>query len=126
MKYLCDTHIFLWWLNDDKRLKNSIKEILANPNNIIYVSVISGWEVVIKLKTNRKFRLRTTLTECFLKAGFNILDIKLPHVLQLEKLDLLHQDPFDRMLVAQAISEEATLITGDEKIWRYDLSIIKV
>lgn len=125
MKYLCDTHVLLWWLNDDKRLRKPVRDVLENPKNIIYVSVVSGWEIVIKLKTNPKFKLKTTVAECFHKAGFAVLDIQLPHVLYLEKLRLLHHDPFDRILIAQALSEKATLITLDEKIWRYDVPIIK-
>lgn len=125
MKYLCDTHVLLWWLNDDKRLKKPVRDILENPKNIIYVSVVSGWEIVIKLKTNPKFKLKTTVAECFHKAGFAVLDIQFPHVLYLEKLRSLHHDPFDRMLIAQAQVERMRLITGDEKICKYDIDILR-
>lgn len=63
--------------------------------------------------------------DCFQKAGFEILDVKFSHVLRLQKLEQYHKDPFDRMLIAQAQVENATIITGDEKIWRYDVPILK-
>lgn len=125
MKYLVDTHIFLWWLNNEKKLKNSVKGILEDPNNIVYVSVASAWELSIKLLTKSQFRLKTTIEECFQKSGFQILDITLSHILHLQKLEKHHKDPFDRILIAQAQSEEATFITGDEKIWKYDVEVLR-
>lgn len=125
MKYLVDTHIFLWWLQENNRLKFQIKEILSQPDNIIYVSVISGWELSIKSRTKSKLKLKTTIEDCYKKAGLEILDIKLPHVLQLTKLSILHKDPFDRMLIAQAQVEDATIITTDEKIWQYKVALVK-
>lgn len=125
MKYLCDTHIFLWWLNNDKRLKKTVRDILESPENIIYASVVSAWEIVIKLKTNPKFKLKTTVAECFQKAGFSVLDIELHHALRLEELKLIHHDPFDRMLIAQAQVEGATIITTDEKIGKYKVDLVK-
>ncbi|MBI4990721.1 type II toxin-antitoxin system VapC family toxin [Candidatus Gottesmanbacteria bacterium] len=125
MKYLVDTHIFLWWLNEEEQLKTSIKSILSDTDNIIYVSVVTAWEMSLKLRAKRKIKLKSTIEDCFQKAGFEILDIRLPHVLQLAKLQDVHKDPFDRMLIAQANVEEATLITGDEKIWKYDIPILR-
>lgn len=125
MKYLCDTHILLWWLNNDKRLKDSIKNILTDSHNIILVSVVSAWEIIIKLRTNSKFRLKTTVYECFQKSGFEILNVQLAHVLQIEKLPNFHQDPFDHILIAQAVAENATLISGDKKIWKYKIDLLK-
>ena len=125
MKYLVDTHIFLWWLNSEKRLKTSVIDILKDPDNIIYVSVVSAWEISIKLLAKSHLRLKTTIEECFQKAGFEILEVKLAHVLQLKKLKDIHKDPFDRMLIAQAQCEGATLITGDEKIWKYDVEVLR-
>lgn len=125
MKYLCDTHILLWWLNGDGRLSVSVKNILSDPQNIVFVSVASAWEIVIKLKSNRKFQIKTTIEDCFSKSQFTILDIELPHVLQFEKLKGLHRDPFDLILIAQSISEDAILITSDRKIWRYNVHMLK-
>lgn len=125
MKYLVDTHIFLWWLNNEKRLKTSIKEILTNSDNKILVSVITAWEISIKLTVSSKIKLKTTIEDCFEKAGFEILNVNFPHVIYLTKLVNHHKDPFDRMLIAQAQSEGATLITGDTKIWKYKINLVK-
>lgn len=121
--YLLDTHIFLWSLDEIKRLTKEVTNILKDPRNRIFVSVATAWEISIKHKKG-KLPLRTTLDECFRKSTFEILDIKLAHALNLDKLPMLHKDPFDRMLVAQAIVEKLMIITEDEKIKKYDVSVL--
>lgn len=123
MNYLIDTHIFLWWLSNDKKLKDSFRQIIEDPKNHIYVSVVSGWEISIKNRKG-KLPLKTTLAECFKVAGFEVLNISFEHVLSLNKLPLYHQDPFDRMLVAQAKAEKLKLITDDTKIKKYSVKTI--
>ena len=125
MKYLLDTHIFLWSLNNDWKLKSIIKEILINPENIIYVSVSSAWEIGIKLKTEPGFKFKTTIRKAFMISGFEVLPISFEHVLQVTKLPLYHNDPFDRILISQALVENLTLITSDSKIWKYKLKLLK-
>ncbi len=124
MRYLIDTHILLWWVEDNKRLKSAVKQILTDPLNSIYVSVVSGLELSIKFQKG-KLKLKTALEDCFVKSGFEILNITLPHAYELQKLTLYHKDPFDRILISQAKSENLTLITSDSKIWKYKLSLIK-
>lgn len=126
MKYLLDTNIFLWSLNDDKRLKRQVRKILEDPLNEIFASVVNGWEISIKHRIG-KLPLKTTLFECFEKSSFNILSINLNHILQLDKLSLYrkHKDPFDRLLIAQAKAENLILITSDPKIWRYKIALFK-
>ena len=121
--YLLDTHIFLWSLDETKRLTKEVAKILKDPRNRIFVSVATAWEISIKQKKG-KLPLKTTLEECFRKSNFEILEIKLPHILQLENLPPHHKDPFDRMLVAQAIVEKLMIITEDEKIKKYDVSVL--
>lgn len=119
-KYLLDTHILLWWLVDDPRLSNNVREILSDPNNYIVVSVVSAWEISIKLGLNKDFKMSVSLEDCFdKKNGFSSLPVHLKHVFELEKLPPLHKDPFDRMLISQAIAEECILISSDEKISQY-------
>jgi PIN domain nuclease of toxin-antitoxin system len=125
MKYLIDTHVFLWWLNGDSKLKPNVVHILKNPDTLVFVSVVSAWEISLKMQTKDTIKLKTTIENCFQKSGFEILDITLSHVLQITKLKDIHKDPFDRMLIAQTICEKATLITGDAKIWKYNIPIIK-
>lgn len=125
MHYLLDTNIFLWSLNDDRRLKHNIRKILKDPLNEIYVSVASGWEISVKHRLG-KLPLKTTLLECFRKSTFKVLNINLEHILQLDKLPSHHKDPFDRILISQAKVENLTLITSDQKFRKYRLSIISV
>ena len=124
MRYLLDTHIFLWWMNNDTRLKASGKEIIESKTNFIYLSIVSAWEISIKIKTNSKFKLRTTIKRAFEISSFKILDISFNHVLSLHKLPMYHKDPFDRMLIAQAKVEKCTLITDDSKIKKYNVSTL--
>ncbi len=125
MKYLLDTHIFLWSLDNNRRLKDSIKKILVDPGQVIYISVVSAWELSIKSKTNLGFKLRTSIKKAFNISKFEILPIFFEHALAVEKLPLIHKDPFDRILIAQALAENLTLVTSDKKIWKYKLPLIK-
>ncbi|EKE05088.1 MAG: PilT protein [uncultured bacterium] len=118
MKYLLDTHIIIWWSENNKRLKPEHKKIIADGNNIIFVSVVSVWEIIIKTKL-KKIKLKTPIDEIIRKCGFNILDINLDHVLELNKLKNYHNDPFDRMLVSQSIVEKMKLITQDKLVTKY-------
>jgi PIN domain nuclease of toxin-antitoxin system len=123
MRYLIDTHIFLWWLNGDKKISDSLQRILENPQIQIYVSVATLWEISIKHALG-KLPLKTTLSEMISVSGFELLSITGVHVLELEKLPLLHNDPFDRMLIAQTKAEHFIFITVDAKIRRYDIRIL--
>jgi PIN domain nuclease of toxin-antitoxin system len=123
-KFLLDTQVFIWWMKEDAELSKDIKLILKNPQNIIYLSTVSVWEMIIK-KTLRKLRLPSEWKQTISNSHFITLPVYLKHTLRLESLPIRHKDPFDRMLIAQALSEEVTLISGDEKIWRYGLPVIK-
>jgi len=119
-RYLLDTHILLWWLIDSPKLSDLVREILSDPNNYIAVSVVSAWEINIKLSSNKEFKMLASVEECLdEKNGFNILPVSAKHVFELEQLPNLHKDPFDRMLIAQAISEECVLISSDKSITEY-------
>lgn len=127
MKYLVDTHVFIWWLEGNEKLKNSIRKIIEDKENQVLVSVVSGIETSIKSKS-RKLKLKTTLKRMFKIAGLEILNVNLNHVLELDKLSLHkgHNDPFDRILIAQAKVENLTLVTSDPKIWKYKIALLKV
>ena len=120
MGYLVDTHIFIWCLSNDKKLSNKAQKIIKDPDNNIYVSTASLWEISIK-NASGKLSLKTTLAEMVSLSGFEVIPIMLPHVLQIGKLPLYHKDPFDRMLIAQAKAENLNLITTDLKIKKYDI-----
>lgn len=124
MRILLDTHVFLWALEGNKKLKDSIRRIIEDPKNQILVSVVNGIEISIKSR-KEKLKLKTTLKRMFEISGFEILNINFNHLLALDKLPLHHKDPFDRILISQSKVENLTLITSDIKIWKYDLKLLK-
>ena len=123
-RYLLDTQIFLWWLNNDKKLKASVKKIIADPNNLVYLSVVSGWEMSIKVHT-KKLSLKNSFQKIFKNLQFDLLNVSLEHILRLHKLPFHHKDPFDRMLVAQSKVENLRLITSDKKILKYKVKFLR-
>lgn len=126
MKYLLDTHFLIWLMEDSKKVSSEVKLLVKNPANEIFVSVVTVWEIVIK---RAKGRLKTPkdIRGGINEAGFKILPIEISHALEVEKLPLFkeHQDPFDRMLIAQAKTEGLTLVTSDPKIWKYKIALLK-
>lgn len=125
MKYLLDTHIILWALVDDKRIPKEIKDKLLDSNNQVYYSTVSPWEVEIKHQKQKSFTL-TAEQFCFLCDQNEILNlpIKNNHVVRLSDVvkndkKLKHNDPFDKMLIAQSLEENMVLITHDQKLIAY-------
>lgn len=131
MKLLLDTHIFLWFINNDQRLPTQWRSVIRISDNEIYLSVVSLWEVILKYQLG-KINLPESPDIYFPKQRkrhfINHLDLSEKSVTQLIKLPLLHRDPFDRMLMAQAISHSLTFMTVDSAIQAYSvegLSIFK-
>jgi PIN domain nuclease of toxin-antitoxin system len=125
MRYLIDTHILLWHAENQK-LSSELLDIINNPENIIYVSHVTLWEITIKVSIG-KLSLNFNIGEFekMLKANqFTVLPFNFMCYQYLVSLPFHHQDPFDRMLIAQAKSEKIPLITHDDKIKLYDLDII--
>lgn len=123
-KYLLDTHIFIWSMEKNKRLSRELISLIENPQNVIFLSVVTVWEMIIK-KARKKLRFSKNIESEIKTVGFHLLPIELRHVLAIDVLPNYHHDPFDRMLIAQAKSESATLITNDEKIWKYNVVVLK-
>jgi PIN domain nuclease of toxin-antitoxin system len=126
MKLLLDTHILLWWLNDDGKLSGHARQFITNPDNDIYVSDISLWEIQIKIMNGKLNIDLEILIQQMSENNFQQLRIHKNHILSLAKLPRHHQDPFDRMLISQAISEPLHLITHDKNVSLYSESIILV
>ena len=118
MSHLIDTHILLWWLEDSAKIKKQVKKILENPDNQIFVSSVSVWEVVIKCSL-KKLKAPDNLLEMIKLNDFDELPVRFKHVKYLEKISNHHNDPFDRLLIAQCLSENLTLITEDSLIKKY-------
>lgn len=119
-KLLLDTHIFLWWLNDDSRLTEKQRDLILTPRQTVLVSIVSLWEIVIKesigkLKLPRKFNFQEAIEH----NQFVLQPIEIQHIVQLRKLPMHHRDPFDRLLIAQAQAISAILLTDDSKIMQY-------
>ena len=124
MQLLLDTHTLIWWLANNSTLSNKAKDVIADPNNIIYVSAASAWEIAIK-KSLGKLQAPDDLAMQIKAKGFIPLFIDIPHALTVESLPWHHQDPFDRILIAQAIYEHLTIITRDRKFNVYEIDLIK-
>lgn len=124
MRYLLDTHIFLWWMSGDKRLKKDTQRLIKDSRNEIFVSVASAWEMTIKQSIG-KLKLRVPVRESLELSRLTVLPISLAHVEAVEGLPPLHRDPFDRMLIAQARTEGLILITDDEKVRKYHITATK-
>jgi len=125
MKYLMDTHAFLWFVSDDNRLSSKAKSIIKDSNNEIYFSAASAWEISIKSKLGRMKLgedLGSFIIEQLAANSFGPLAITISHALYTEKLPQIHKDPFDRMMISQSKVENMVLITGDKKIREYKVS----
>ena len=126
MPYILDTHSFLWFVSGDKQLPESAKRIIGNIDESCFLSAASLWEITIKLQNN-KLNLGLSLKELFDFADRNqieIIPINYEHLLQLSKLPVHHNDPFDRLIIAQAISEELIIITRDKLFKNYKVKQI--
>jgi PIN domain nuclease of toxin-antitoxin system len=124
MNYLLDTHTLLWWLMDDINLSASAKSIIAEPNNIIFVSSATTWEITIKKSLN-KLESPDNLEKIIKDCGFLPLPITIAHSIAVGSLVRIHDDPFDRIIIAQAIVENLIIITRDAIIPNYPVNIVK-
>ena len=130
MRLLLDTRIALWAVTDDLQLSEAARALIVEPANEVFVSVAAIWEIAIKHAVRRRVSAMPvsahTALKDFLAAGFLVLDIIPAHVLALEALPGLHGDPFDRIMVAQALSTPLRLLTRDTKVAAYSDTIIVV
>lgn len=131
MNLLLDTHIALWALTDDPKLSRTAKELISDPANSAAVSVVTLWEIGIKnaLRRSRPAQLPFSASETlqlFEEAGFRLLPVTAAHAVTVEELDPLHGDPFDRLLVAQALTEPLRLVTCDKLLGCYSDTVIVV
>lgn len=116
VRYLLDTHVLIWWLQDNRQLYPSIKEIIANRASVIYVSVVSTWEIVVKRDLGRLTFPVEEIDEQLAINAFTSLPIRNEHALALGEIPMIHRDPFDRLLIAQALVESMGLPTQDERV----------
>ena len=124
MRLLLDTHILIWWHENNPRLNQRIR-IVIQESESVFVSLVSAWEAAIKVSLGR-LKIADTIETQIAMNGFIPLELEFRHIDQTAKLPLLHRDPFDRMLVAQAQSEDLYLVTDDAVMRRYDVKRIEV
>jgi PIN domain nuclease of toxin-antitoxin system len=120
-RYLLDTHILLWWFADDRKLNKKTKDLITKPTSPMLLSAVSIWEIVIKKSLN-KLKAPDNLKEVIYTTDFEILPITADHVLYLEQLPDIHRDPFDRLLIAQSITEDLIFVTADKIIPQYEIN----
>ena len=125
MKLLLDTHALLWWLSDDDQLGPHARDLIADPANDVSVSVVSLWEIQVKTRVGKlSAELRDILREIEAQA-FTLLPIAPAHLLRLGNLSAHHKDPFDHLLIAQAIEERLTFLSQDRHTHRYPVQLVR-
>ena len=127
MRVLVDTHTFLWALLKDHRLSATAKQVLTSKEHELYFSLVSLWEIAVKMKIGKLNTVGSSVTyirDEMAEYGMELLPIRYEHILQLERLPLHHSEPFDRLLIAQAVAESLPILTHDEKLPLYPVKLI--
>ena len=127
VKALLDTHIFLWWITDDPRLSGRVREIVADGRNELFLSAASGWEIAIKARLGRlevPRDLERFLTEQLSRNSIRTLPIYLNHTVHTYILPDHHRDPFDRLLVSQALLEKLSVLSVDPQVALYPVEVV--
>ncbi len=124
MNLLLDTHVLLWWLDDNPTLSKAARSAISEATNIVFISAAVIWEIRIKQSLG-KLKIPKNFREVLEGQPFENLDIAVEHAHKIALLENYHRDPFDRILIAQAIVERFTLITRDENIMKYKVPVIK-
>jgi len=124
VRLLLDTHILIWWLEDDPILPQRARSAIADPSSEIFVSTATAWEIAIKHALGRLNFPITRLPAILAEARIVPLPVSLDHSILAGALPPHHHDPFDRMLIAQAQHEGLTLVTADTMIGRYQVAIL--
>lgn len=127
MRILLDTHAFLWWTSDSPELTDNVRAIIADETTECWLSLASCWEMAIKISLG-KLRLSAPLErfipEQLAANGIRLLNIDFRHIGAVEDLPFHHRDPFDRLLVAQALAEDLVLVTKDNAFTRYEVKCV--
>ncbi len=121
-RILLDTHVFLWWAENDPRLGVAARDAIRTTSDAS-ISIVTAWEIAIKHAIG-KLNILPLSADLLDREGFRLLPVTLDHAAESAHLPVHHRDPFDRMLVAQARHEHLTLITHDRRLFSYDVAII--
>lgn len=127
MRYILDTHVFLWWITDDGRMSAGARALIRDGRNDLYFSAASAWEIAIKAGLDRirlPERADRFIPEQLRVNAIRPMAINLSHALAVEGLPLHHRDPFDRLLIAQSQLEGMAIISGDDQLAEYDAELV--
>jgi len=126
MDILLDTHTIIWFLNGDNQLSLKAINEIEDPKNKKYISIVSLWEIAIKIGLQKlSFDGNTNeVVELIKQYDFNILQLNINHIIKYESLEIIHRDPFDRILVIQAQVDNMTIVTKDENIQKYSIKTL--
>jgi PIN domain nuclease of toxin-antitoxin system len=124
VRLLLDTHALLWWLNDDEKLGNHARRLIGDPENDVLVSAVSLWEITVKLRIGKLDADIEEIVAILPDQGFDRLDISDAHLIALAALPLHHRDPFDHLLMAQAVAEGAYLVSDDQNVALYGIPFV--
>jgi PIN domain nuclease of toxin-antitoxin system len=126
-RLLLDTHAFLWWTNDAPELSEAARQAISKADNECFLSVVSCWEMAIKSslgKLSLSKPVERFVLDQVTENGFLMLNIELRHAAKVESLPYHHRDPFDRLLIGQAISDDLTLVSADRMLLHYGVKLI--
>jgi PIN domain nuclease of toxin-antitoxin system len=124
LRLLLDTHSLIWALEAPERLSTAVREAFDRPSVTVFVSAASTWEIAIKVALGRLRFPLAELTAALADAAFEELPVRIADGLEMARLPLLHRDPFDRLLIAQARHQRLTLVTCDAAICRYPVDTL--
>jgi PIN domain nuclease of toxin-antitoxin system len=127
MRLLLDTHALLWFLSADTRLGNAATALVTDPENDVFVSIASLWEITIKRRIGKLDADVVAVSDAIASAGLTLLDLKPSHLATLQSLPIFadHRDPFDHLLVAQSLSERLTFVSNDQHAPRYGIDLVR-
>lgn len=125
MQFLLDTHILIWFINGDKLLPEAATKDIKNINNECFISIASIWEIAIKVNLN-KLELKSgfdKIIDFLIDLDIEILPVTFEYIQTLNTLEFYHKDPFDRLIISQAIAEQLTIISKDENFKKYQVMV---
>ena len=127
MRLLLDTHVFIWWDSDPGQISKKALSLLQDSANTLLLSLVSIWEIQVKYSLGKLVLsqpLRDLVAYHRDHNGIQILPIELPHIYTLDTLPQHHRDPFDRLLIAQAVSESVSIVTADPEFSKYSVNVV--
>lgn len=123
MRYLLDTNALIYSAQEPWHISKQVAEIIQAPEHNLYTSIVSLWEITIKTSL-KKLKVHSQFIDRLLNSPVGIIPIDITHLNTLQALPHHHKDPFDRLIIAQAMSEKLTLITSDKTLQQYDVDVI--